>query len=140
MSKRIIIFAIASSLTIVSFGQKKTSVTTGSAQTKNNVTKTSAQTPLTQTTSTSDVKNLYDEAPKKVVVEDKYQVVIANNISKLKEVDQLISEKKKAYSKAVKSKGDASYISEIDRARVEMIAEIIGPEAANYYIKNNILQ
>jgi nitrate/TMAO reductase-like tetraheme cytochrome c subunit len=70
-------------------------------------------------------------------IEDKYQMIIDQNLTMIKEIDNKIEEKRNAYRKDEKQKNNSSISSELTNARFQMIAEIIGTDAANYYIKKH---
>lgn len=111
----------------------KTSKTTTTAKTNSN-------NPLYQQTETQVVttKTTASTAPVKAeTIEDKYQMIIDQNLSSIQEIDKKLADKKNAYSKDEKLKNNNAVLSELKSARFQMIAEIIGPDAANYYIKNH---
>jgi len=119
------------------------------AQKKTTATKTS-KTPTTTGQKTSN-NPLYQQYETQVItthstvkaipakaeaIEDKYQMIIDQNLSMINEIDKKIEEKKIAYGKE-KLKNNSSISTELTEARFQMIAEIIGPDAANYYIKKH---
>jgi len=108
----------------------KTSTTTG---------QTTSNNPLYQQAETQVIttKSIVTTAPLKAdIVENKYQMIIDQNLSMINEIDKKIEEKKIAYGKE-KLKNNSSISTELTEARFQMIAEIIGPDAANYYIKKH---
>jgi hypothetical protein len=109
----------------------KASLTTGQS-TSNNPLYQQAETQII--TTQSPVKTTPAKAE---TIEDKYQMIIDQNLSAIKEIDKKLEEKKNAYSKDEKLKNSSSISSELIGARFQMISEIIGPDAANYYIKKH---
>jgi len=109
----------------------KASITTGQT-TSNNPLYQQAETQVITTPSTVKATPAKAET-----IEDKYQMIIDQNLSAIKEIDKKLADKKNAYSKDEKLKNNSSISSELTEARFQMIAELIGPDAANYYIKKH---
>lgn len=143
MRKIFICVLIAVCFVSTSFAQKKTATTSKKAQSKTittPVSKTSQigqayENPVPATTKSTAAS----EKVKAVSAEDKYQMMIDENISKIRDVDSKLSEKKKAYMNDSKVKNNANISSELNKARFDMISEIVGQDAANYYIKSHSL-
>jgi len=119
--------------------QKKTTApkVSHSAPTK---VQTTSNNPLYQQSESQVIttKSTQNTSPVKAeTIEDKYQMIIDQNLSAIKEIDKKLEEKKNAYSKDEKLKNSSSISSELTGARFQMISEIIGPDAANYYIKKH---
>ena len=119
--------------------QKKTTATKTS-KTSSTTSQTTSNNPLYQQSETQVITTqaTVKSTPAKVeTIEDKYQMIIDQNLSAIKEIDKKLEDKKNAYSKDEKLKNNSSISSELTGARFQMIAELIGPDAANYYIKNH---
>jgi CHASE3 domain sensor protein len=103
-----------------------------------NSTKTTSENPVYQQ-SESKVINSESKSSKELdeIIDNKYKIVIEKNLAAIKEIDQKIAEKMNAYSKDEKYKNNSAITAELVNARFQMIAELIGPDAANYYIKKH---
>jgi hypothetical protein len=112
----------------------KTSKTSTTTAQKNNNTNLYQQSESQVIATPSTVK---EATAKTETIEDKYQMIINQNITMIQEIDKKLSDKKNAYSKDEKLKNNSNISSELKAARFQMIAEIIGSDAANYYIKNH---
>ncbi len=119
--------------------QKKTTVSKSSKTTTPTVEKNTNDPLYQQSENQISVQQTsVKTAPSKVeTVEDKYQMIIDQNLTIIKEIDKKLEEKRMAYSKDEKQKNNTSISSELTNARFQMIAEIIGADAANYYIKKH---
>lgn len=119
--------------------QKKTTAPKSSKTTTSTVQKNSNNPLYQQSENQVSVQQLSTSttSAKAETIEDKYQMIIDQNLTTIKEIDKKLDEKRNAYNKDAKLKNSSSNSSELTNARFQMIAEIIGPDAANYYIKKH---
>lgn len=135
---KILFLNLAILLTFSAFAQNK------STSTKNTTNSTSS----TKKVTVNQLNQQYDNAAVNVVtnnekvennniVEEKYKLIINQNASKIKEVEDKLMAKRNDYNKVDKLKNNNSIDNDIQKARVDMLSEFLGKEVTEYYLKQN---